>query len=700
MLPQFVASVLVGIVFLYVPTYPLLRGLGVSRLFSVGMAPLSSIALYEVLCTVYPKLGVDSSWVTLSVPVLTVSIVVYAVARFAVHPRESAFGVAASHPVALGSRSLPFDVVVAAAYILVGVVAGSVFFLGSLDGLSSFAQEFDNIHHLGVTRGYLESGNWSPFNSTLYSSASDEAIAPLTDSAFYPSAWNCIVAMAASATGALVPLSANAVNFLFAFIVYPMSMFVLMRSLFADKPAVVAFGSLVTVGFTAFPWKLFIFGPLYPNLIGFSVLPMLAVCFIVLIAEGVDVRSRVLAAALFVVGVVAAAFMQPNAVFSAAVLLAPYLVYRVASLADRASVRSVAARRALRAGLGIACTLAVIAIWYALFKLPFLQGVVTHWWPATRSFVDAFCSALDLSFRSAVPQLLLAALVVLGGIYTLFHRKYLWISVAYAFACAIYIVDSANDGFFKFLLSGFWYTDSARVAAFAVIFAVPLASMGLAWLAQGARNLASRALPACPPRVLAAACAALIAVVFACVNYFPGDTTQNEPPKRGTAFGEFACVIEDMYTADGVRVYDAEEMDFVNQVKEVVSADDLIVNVPDDGSAFAYSVDGLRVYYRYLRTYNDPEYETADSKVIRERLNDYAYDLEVREAIDDIGATYVLELDQGYPEKWRTYLFTYYDHPEYWDGITHVVDDTPGFDVVLAKDDMRLYRIDPDEVVE
>ena len=696
---QFFASAIVGVVFLYVPAYPLLRAFGAPRVVSLGASPLIAVAFYELLCIVYPKLGISSSWATLALPLLAVGIVVYVLSRCKLHPCEHAFGMTPVPPARVGRFALSFNALVLLAYVVVGVAVGAAFFLGSLTDPSSFAQEFDNIHHLGVTRGYLESGNWSPFASTLYTSAQDAAIAPLTDTAFYPSAWNCIVAMAASVTGSQVPLTVNAVNFALASVVYPVSMFAFMRLVFDGKPSVVAFGSLITVAFSAFPWKLFIFGPLYPNLMAFSALPVFAVLFVVVVAEGTPRRTRVLSAALFCVGAIAEAFMQPNAVFAAAVLLAPYLVYRSTFLVDKLSLSG--ARRALaRTACGVVCAALIAGIWYALFKLPFLQGVVTHWWPAFSSFVDAFWAAAGLAFRSAVPQVLLAVLVVLGGVYTLFHRKYLWIACAYAFACAIYIVDAAHDGPLKFILSGFWYTDSARVAAFAVIFAVPLASMGLAWAFSGARALASRACPKAPAALPGAACAAAIALVFSAVNFCPGDATQNEPPKRGTAFGEFACVIEGMYSSEGVRVYDKEEMDFVDQVKQVVGEDDLIVNVPDDGSAFAYSVDGVRMYYRYLRTYGDPEWETHDSLVIREKLCDYAYDPEVRRAVDDIGATYVLELDQGYPEKWRTYLFTYYDHPELWDGITHVTDRTPGFDIVLARDDMRLYRINPDEVIK
>ena len=138
-------------------------------------------------------------------------------------------------------------------------------------------------------------------------------------------------------------------------------------------------------------------------------------------------------------------------------------------------------------------------------------------------------------------------------------------------------------------------------------------------------------------------------------------------------------------------VYDAEERAFVREVKKVVPDDALVLNVPDDGSAFAYGTDELRVYYRYLRTYGE-ENETQESKAIRTGLNELASNEDVRSAVEHVGAEYLLLLDRkGVPGE-RRFLFTYEDG-EKWNGVESVQDDTPGFEVVLSRDDMRLYRI-------
>lgn len=138
-------------------------------------------------------------------------------------------------------------------------------------------------------------------------------------------------------------------------------------------------------------------------------------------------------------------------------------------------------------------------------------------------------------------------------------------------------------------------------------------------------------------------------------------------------------------------VYEKDEKLFVQQVKAIIEPTALVINVPDDGSAFAFAADGLRTYYRYTREYDIPE-ETAESKLIRNSLCQVADSVDVKDAVRKIGATYVLQLDQGQPNLDRTYLFTYEGGAK-WRGVDAIRDDTPGFEVVLARNDMRLYKI-------
>jgi len=180
-----------------------------------------------------------------------------------------------------------------------------------------------------------------------------------------------------------------------------------------------------------------------------------------------------------------------------------------------------------------------------------------------------------------------------------------------------------------------------------------------------------------------------VAVAFAFLCFMPGVSGSD-----GSVLRNGLNVVEDSIrvrnSSAGVQVYDAAERAFVDEVERVVPEGSYIVNVPDDGSAFAYGIDGLNVLYRSTRTY-DVESESPEGYILRTRLADAATDADVRSALESVGADYVLVLDDERVAADRAYLFTY--DPALWQGILSIDADTPGFELVLSEGDMRLYRI-------
>ena len=99
----------------------------------------------------------------------------------------------------------------------------------------------------------------------------------------------------------------------------------------------------------------------------------------------------------------------------------------------------------------------------------------------------------------------------------------------------------------------------------------------------------------------------------------------------------------------------------------------------------------VRKKFYVTRDYDVPR-ETMESRIIRDNLCDIATRDDVRKAVSAIDGQYVLQLDQGEPYVASPHLFTY-GEGEQWRGIDSIRDNTPGFEVVLAEDDMRLYKI-------
>ena len=130
-------------------------------------------------------------------------------------------------------------------------------------------------------------------------------------------------------------------------------------------------------------------------------------------------------------------------------------------------------------------------------------------------------------------------------------------------------------------------------------------------------------------------------------------------------------------------------------MKEVLPEGALVVNVPDDGSAFAYAVDDLKVMYRYLGGYGGAD-EKGDSKFIRDGLANItrSYGVRARRCAPPAPSMCCCSTRAAsrIRRAERRYLFTYSDGQN-WQGILSITDETPGFEVVLSQDDMRLYRI-------
>lgn len=235
----------------------------------------------------------------------------------------------------------------------------------------------------------------------------------------------------------------------------------------------------------------------------------------------------------------------------------------------------------------------------------------------------------------------------------------------------------------KHFLSGFWYTDPYRVGAFASFCAVPIAALGaktiyravLGALSHFVRNERWSRRPL------------RIGVLSLCLLGMLGSGLGDGP--LASLEGNAAM----LNNQAGYAPYDAAKRDFSQRAVALVPEGELLLNEPYDGSLFAYGIDGLNLYYRHMSGYDgaDGGWESADSEAIRLHACDVAVDKDVRQDLDDLGIRYVLKFGEA-PE-WSSSVFPDYVRGD-WDGIESIKDDTPGFSVVLAEGNMRLYEID------
>lgn len=689
---EFAVAVAMVVAMLYAPGALLAVSLGVRPLRAVCVAPVLSTLVYVLLANAYVVLGASASGLTLLVPALLLGVLAAGVG-WALRARRSRLGAHVGDGAKADRRERDIEPVALVPYLGFGLAVTAVVFVRCLDGPESYMQMYDNIFHLGLVRNFVESGSFSFFDATLYS-VSDLSFVPPSDlgSPFYPAAWHCLSAMAATAANVSVPLACNALNTVLIGVVFPLSTCALVDGLFQGRRRVVVCGSLCALAFGVFPWGFVVFGPLYPNLMSYALLPAVLLAFVSAFEDGRRPGERVRDGAFFVAGIVAVAAAQPNAVFTAAVFLAPFVVWQASRIADLPLLRG-SHPRAWRMGLSLVAVVLIAAVWRFCYGLGALQAVVTYEWPATSTLAQAVVNVLTLGLvERTAAQPVLAAMVLVGIARALSTRRLRWLAGSYGFAALIYCVSTTTDGSLKHLLAGFWYTDSYRLAATIGLFAIPLAALGLeavwVWISTRALRGVEREKGARGLTLRRAGLFGALAVLWLAAIYYPNYTVSGRQSVE-TAFGrvrEHASWGNDQGV---LNVFDAEERQFVRDALELVPEGSLILNEPNDGSLLAYSTQDANLYYRYFSI--DGE-ESEESALIRTRIDEYVSDATVRDAVASTGARYVLVLGLGgEPSDTRRYGDFY--QPQMWTGFNGIADDTPGFEVVLARDDLRLYRL-------
>ena len=668
---------------LYIPGLIALLPLRRSVVFKIACAPMVSVVLYVLFSLAFSIVHIRATGIAFFLLAIVVSLAVFGVLFLAVRGKDGLI------PTSNGLEMV---------YLVLGLCISfeitCVIFIGNLDGPDSFLQEYDNVFHLGLIRVFLESGDFSPFHSSLYSAVGDASVAPrLVESGFYPAAWHELCAMVIDVTGVAVPVAVNAVNAVLTALVYPISAFAFISALFYGGRGALGAGIICVLAFGSFPWVFLTFGPLYPNLMGYAMVPAEATVFLLLCGRSQSERGDTSLLPLFLAGGIALVVAHPNAVFVAALLLAPFLVWR----AYGEGARRWGARYRL-AGVGAAavCTFAIIAIWIILYKLPFFQSTVSYTWWAQRTTVQAFVDVISLGtseFTST--QVVLAVLVIWGALRAMRTGEAAWCVWSYILAAIIFIVSTSTDGEIKQLLAGFWYTDPRRLGANLALIGLPLAVLGL----ESAGRLAYQHLiPRQRNKIISGFARVdnlllkLIGpVVFISVLFFPNFELRGFG-NVNTAFGTIRDRIQIQNDKQAVNVLSLDEWEFAKRALELVPEGDVIINQPMDGSSFLFGLEGDNLRYRYLDGY-DAE-ESSDLSVLRTALCDYATNPEVQQAVKKVDAKYVLVLDLGGERTTeRRYLDQSVVYPVDWGGIEGINDNTPGFTVVLSEGDMRLYRI-------
>lgn len=675
----FLASIVAAILGLFIPGTLILSSLTSNWFVSITCAPPVSIASLILVGIAMSSFSLSGPLALLAISTL-LSLAAYLVSRW-LRPHNS-------------NQESEFnakDLLGISLYIITAGVFTYFLFIRYLPSSAAFVQYDDNMTHLGAIKSMIDGGSLNIFASNAYS-ATVCAEVPAHPSSYYPAAYYLIPAIAGSVPGVLTSTAENAANIAFTIACFPLGMSSLIACLI-DKDAKRrnwAAASMLTCAFLAFPLRMLTVHGAFPNYGAFCLVPSLCTLFINAFERVIEQDSRSAPSILgFAMASIGTAATHPNAIFFVSVLLLPYLIMNFIPKLIQTRFEQAPNKKRFILATQVGLVALYFVIWVLLNRSSAMSSIVKFNWAWSMTAVEKLKALVTCSYYFGIPQFPLAILVALGMISGIRSRENRWIVISYLFCCLLFFFGAVESNLLKQLAIGFWYTDPERVAAMVSICAQPVSALGLSALLGCAKKLLSRSPQTPSDRSKRAWFYALSLSILVVLLYDQGELGQssNQTSQWAIATGQ----VRGVYNSESFQPYTRDEQAFVEKVKSNLPANALVINFPYDGSIFSYPINNLNIYYKAKSLDN----ETTESELIRTRLNRIATDIDVQNAVQTIGAKYVVILDRsGFKQVNETDANDGYINYRIsqWTGLD-ITDETPGFKLTMNEGDLRLYEI-------
>ncbi|MCT2025073.1 DUF6541 family protein [Dermabacter hominis] len=626
--------------------------LGCRRITALLLSPLSSVGLIVAAAILAPFAGIG--WGPLPVAIVTVACAAGSVGlRFLL---QKAFGTPVwnRHRDRASWRTRLLSPPILALITIAGSFALMLRHVRNILGTPyAFSQAFDAIFHLNEVRWMIEHRNGSSLTA-------QEMISAPWQMQFYPAAWHDIASLTGLTTGIHhVSFLTNATIIATLCVIWPLSMIALVYVL---TPGSILRSTLFPTGvilaaLPAFPFTFVEHGVLYPNLLGYCLLPSLYVPFLALLGQAKRLNiARIQAIGVGALGSAGTAFAHPTA---ALMMLAGSSVMTLYFFLRMAIKRPPSRDLILFAGVGIILTAMSVVSWIKIRP----PGDAAETWGPDTDTVGAIGAALIHRIVNGIPQYLVLVLVVLAIVGALRTRFYLplvlWILSAFFWIVAA----SWPMGPARRTLVGPWYSDVPRLYAQMGLFLIPAAAIGVgyacAWLARKTRLVARTSL------WRTGLAAALSAVLVA--------TTQANP-----MMDSFIDRVERVYTLDArTNSVNRQELTFILNLPNYVGPNDKIFVNPWRGEGLAYAFSGVN-----LSTYHLLAHESRADVYLIKHLNQIDSDPVVCEALKVGGYTHIMYFSG--PEVDFTHAV--------YAGLQHL-DKTKKLELVYQNGNAYLYRV-------
>ncbi len=484
-------------------------------------------------------------------------------------------------------------------------LVSAVMFARAFGAPGNIAQRFDNIVHLNAIALGLQNGSASPFQ-----------IGSTSDIGFYPNAWHALTTLGAELTGASVPVAVNGSNLAIVSILWPASVMALAGAFFAQRRTAYVVSAALSTGFGAFPALFFNWGVLYPNLVGYAMLPAaLAVIVTMLPERGAPALVR---SALLVALLAGGTFLgHPNAFLS-------LLFFAAAVVITAFAVRAVTERtRGSVLGLGIAVVAFAVAL--AGTVAVFRTGAEHSGWAPWQQLSQSLGEGLFAAPRGFTPTVVASLLLIAGFAAVARRPRLLTVLAPFAVAVALFAVASGLriDSPLRQLLTNPWYNDSNRLAALLPLVAIPVATLGALAIVDLVRaTVGERRVPGW---LRVGAVVVGIAAVFSVAI----------GPNVRIALAQ---VHEAYAYTDSSLILSSDEEALLERLDEETPPDALIAGSPRTGTSLALAFADRQVTQKHV--FGNPSPEVL---FLNAHLRDIDSDPAVCRTVDQLGVDYVLD---------------------------------------------------------
>ena len=481
----------------------------------------------------------------------------------------------------------------------------TVMFARAFGSPENIAQRFDNIVHLNAIALAVKNGDASGFQ-----------IGATSDIGFYPNGWHAITTLVVELTGSSIPVAVNGANLAFVSVLWPASIMALVGALFAQRRTAYIAAAALSTGFGAFPALFFNWGVLYPNLVGYAMLPA-ALSTVVTALD--DRGPRALTRALLLVALLAGGVFlgHPNAFLALLAFAAAVVIGILSVRAFEARTR----RSVLGVGVAVAGFGLVMAVLWSIFR----TGAEHSGWAPWQNLAQAAGEGLLASPRGFTPTIVAVVLLAAGAVAAARRPRWLPVLAVFGVAVVLFMVVSGLriDSPVRQALTNPWYNDPNRLAALLPLAAIPVATLGALAIVDTARRWATRwSLPRWT-RVTAA-----VVAVIAVFSVVLGPNVRIALAQVHEAYA---------YT-DNALILSDDEHALLERLDDETPGDALIIGSPRTGTSLALALADREVTQRHVFGSPSPELLFLNT-----HLRDIDTDPAVCSTVDKLGIDYVLD---------------------------------------------------------